>query len=114
VPRGKAATIGDRRISQNGYDYTRTPQGWRLTHHLIAEKKLGRPLAEDERVSFQDRDRRNLDPSNILVSRADRGSIRAQIARLEERKREIEGQIADLKDRLNEKDNLLEAAESLT
>jgi hypothetical protein len=65
--RGKASTVGDTRVSLNGYHYTRTTEGWQLTHRLIAEEKLGRPLRENERIRFVDNDRTHLDPDNIHV-----------------------------------------------
>jgi len=65
--RGKAASPGDTNISANGYHYTRTEVRWRLTHHLIAEDKLGRELTKAEQVFFVDGDRTNLDPENIGV-----------------------------------------------
>jgi len=65
--RGRRSQVGDTRVSLNGYHYTRTEDKWELTHRLIAEEKLGRPLAEDERIRFADNDRTNLDPDNIVV-----------------------------------------------
>jgi hypothetical protein len=65
--RGKASSIGDTRVSLNGYHYTRTETGWQLTHRLVAEEKLGRPLRENERIRFVDNDRTNLDSDNIVV-----------------------------------------------
>jgi hypothetical protein len=65
--RGGTSAIGDTMVNKNGYHHTRTETGWRLTHHLIAEKMLGRPLESGERVSFRDNDRTNLDPENIQI-----------------------------------------------
>jgi hypothetical protein len=67
MTRGRNAHEGDTMISQNGYHYTRTATKWRLTHHLVAEKKLGRPIAPDEQVYFVDKNRKNFDPANIEV-----------------------------------------------
>lgn len=65
---GKVSTVGSERVAKNGYHYTRTESGWRLTHHVIAEQKLGRAVdSSQERVRFIDGDRSNLDPSNIEV-----------------------------------------------
>jgi hypothetical protein len=92
VTRGKAAQVGDIKVSQNGYSYTRTETCWRLTHHLIAEEKLGRGLRADERVEFLDRDRKNLDPHNILVRKRNKG--------LKHRKKSLELQIQKLQEEL--------------
>ena len=67
MARGKNAKVGDTRTAPNGYHYTRTKKGWRLTHHLVAEKKLGRPLRKNERVYFIDNDRTNITEDNLHV-----------------------------------------------
>lgn len=67
MARGQKSQPGDTRVSLNGYHYTRTATKWTLTHRLIAEFKLGRPLKDIERVRFIDNDRTNLDPDNIVV-----------------------------------------------
>jgi hypothetical protein len=67
MTRGQAADVGDTRTSQNGYHYTKTPQGWRLTHNILAEEQLGRPLLPTERAGFRNRDRTDLGPENIYV-----------------------------------------------
>ncbi len=93
MARGKAATIGDTRTAQNGYHYTRTADGWRLTHHIIAEERiLGRPLKEDERVVFIG-DRKDLRPDNLKVIEKGKASIRRRIAALEARKAEIQAEL---------------------
>jgi hypothetical protein len=96
MPRGKAAKPGDQRVAANGYHYTRTEKEWRLTHHIIAEQALGRPLTEEERVEFIDRDRSNLDPSNIVVRQQGTGSTRRRIAQLTARIEELQAQRAEL------------------
>jgi hypothetical protein len=65
--RGKAASPGDTNVSQNGYHYTRTETRWRLTHHLLAEEMLRRPIKDDEQVYFLDGDRTHLVMDNIGV-----------------------------------------------
>jgi hypothetical protein len=85
VSRGRKAEIGDTNIAQNGYHYTRTEEGWVLTHRMIAEQKLGRKLADNERVKFKDKDRTNFDPDNIIVFIGKEASKRRQIARLNAR-----------------------------
>jgi hypothetical protein len=100
MARGKAAKPGDTRTAPNGYHYTRTEKEWRLTHHIVAEQTLGRPLTEDERVEFIDRDRKNLKAGNLRVIKKGRGSVRRRIAQIEERIRELEAQKADLEAQL--------------
>lgn len=92
MTRGNPATEGATRISQNGYHYTKTKKGWRLTHHIIAEEKLGRPLTVAERVKFIDGNRRNLKPSNIQVIRKGTSSQRARLAVIEARIEELEAE----------------------
>jgi len=66
--RGETSPLGYERIAQNGYHYVKTLDGWRLKHHIIAEKSLGRPInTETERVLFINRDREDFDPANIMV-----------------------------------------------
>jgi hypothetical protein len=70
MSKGKKASPGDTMIAANGYHYTRTPEKWRLTHHLVAEREiLHRELAKDERVVFIDGDRTNIVASNIRVNK---------------------------------------------
>lgn len=92
--RGKTSQVGDTRVAPNGYHYTRTESGWRLTHHIIAEKVLGRPLREDERTQFVDGKKTNLDPDNIRVIKSGKGSLRAKKARLEVRIKELQAELA--------------------
>lgn len=100
MARGTKATIGEVIVSQNGYQYTRTESGWILTHRLVAKQKLGRSLRDDERVTFADGDRSNLDPSNILVSTKRPSSIRKQIARHKAKIKELQAQVAILEAQL--------------
>lgn len=103
MTRGKPSKVGDVRQAQNGYWYTKTDVGQRLTHHIVAETKLGRPLRSDERAIFVDRDRNNLDPKNIHIVKKGSRSIRARIAIIEARVKELlaerEHLIMKLKDR---------------
>lgn len=87
MPRGVASKVGDTNIAKNGYHYTRVEDKWKLTHHIIAETLLGRPLESDETVSFEDGDRTNLTPSNIKVSKK-RTSLKGRIATLNDKIRE--------------------------
>ncbi len=100
MPRGKQAEVGDTNTSANGYHYTRTEEGWRLTHHLVAEKKLGRPVAPDETVRFVDGDRNNLSPDNIIVTTR-KTSLRGKIAKLEAQIMELTAEKERLQRQLN-------------
>jgi wyosine [tRNA(Phe)-imidazoG37] synthetase (radical SAM superfamily) len=85
-------------VSQNGYDYTKCEDGWRLTHHLVAERTLGRSINYDqELVTFKDKDRRNLNPDNIQVQKKGKSSYARRLAQLEARKDEIEAEIEQVR-----------------
>lgn len=96
MPRGTRAKEGDVSIAQNGYSYTHTKEGRRLTHHIIAEEKLGRPLASNERVSFADGDRTNFDPSNILVTIKQAASIASRLAKVNRKIHELQQERSQL------------------
>lgn len=102
MARGQSVGVGATRVSQNGYHYTKVEDrgdgkpGWRLTHHLIAEKKLGRKLREDERVSFIGK-KTDLRPENIRVDERGQGSVRRRLAQLEARRDEIQAEMDKLK-----------------
>ena len=83
-------------VSKNGYHYTKQGSRWRLTHHIVAEKKLGRDLREDERVSFLNGNKRDLHPDNLLVTVKGKASIRQRIARLEARISELQAELDQL------------------
>lgn len=96
MARGQNVEVGSTRQAQNKYWYTKVAEmpdtgkpGWRLTHHIIAERKLGRPLRTDERVTFKDGKRTNLDPSNIVVVEKGKGSQRRRLAQIEARIQEL-------------------------
>lgn len=81
--RSRNAPNGTRKVSQNGYNYTKTDDGWRLTHHIIAERSLARLVdTSQERVVFIDKDKTNLDPSNIRVVPKKNGKV-IRIGKLE-------------------------------
>lgn len=96
MTRGSAAQEGATMVSKNGYHYTKQGSRWRLTHHIVAEKKLGRDLREDERVSFLNGNKRDLHPDNLLVTVKGKASIRQRIARLEARISELQGELDQL------------------
>lgn len=100
--RGQTANVGDTRVAQNGYHYTKTESGWRLTHHLTAEKKIGRPLREDEIVKFADKKFRR-DPYNeqgVVIIRKKTTSLRRRKAALEEKIRELQAELKFINDHL--------------
>ena len=101
MARGKAANIGDTRVAPNNYHYTKVEDDgtgkpvWRLTHHIIAEQKLGRKLREDERVTFIG-SRRDLSPENIRVVEKGRGSLRRRAAQIEARIAELQAELDEI------------------
>jgi hypothetical protein len=95
--RGQASKVGDTRVSANGYHYTKTPDKWKLTHHIVAEKEiLKRQLKENERVIFRDKNRENLDPMNLAVVIKGSGSASRTRARLTARIQELTAQLEEL------------------
>lgn len=97
MARGKNAKDGSRRVSANGYDYTKTEdRGWVLTHWLVAEEKLGRKIQRGERVSFADGDRTNFAPDNIKVTQMGGGSLPRRKAQLEARIQELQAELEDV------------------
>src|SRR4051794_6136823 len=96
MARGQASKVGDTNIAQNGYHYTRTEDGWRLTHHLVAEKTLKRRLRDDEQAYFIDKDKTNFDPKNIGVRPKAKSTAHKRLAQLQARRNEIDAQIQEL------------------
>jgi hypothetical protein len=97
MSRGKPSAVGDTRVAPNGYHYTRTPDGWRATHELVLEQKLGRLLNKaTEGCRFVDGDRTNLSSENIELRTKRSQSDDAVRARLEARIEELQAQLADL------------------
>lgn len=97
--RGKASVVGDTRISPNGYHYTRTVEGWQLTHRIKVEKRLGRKLRANERVKFLDGNKLNLEHDNLEV-------IIAKSSTLEARKAKVQARIDELQAELDELETL--------
>lgn len=94
MARGRNATVGDTRVAPNGYHYTRTEEGWRLTHHIVAEKKYGRKLTEGERVVFLNGKRNDLSPSNVEIRQQAATNLRRRQAQLEVRIEELQAELA--------------------
>ena len=91
--RGSAAPEGATNVSKNGYHYTKQGGKWRLTHHILAEKMLGRPLREDERVSFANGKKTDLREANIIVAKKGTTSLRRRKAQLEARIQELRAEL---------------------
>lgn len=99
--RGTISALGQTRTSPNGYHYTKTSKGWRLTHHLMMEQSLGRPLKENERVIFKDKDRTNLEMDNIEIQIKGGSTAARELARLEARRAELDARISELRESLD-------------
>ena len=99
--RGKQAEVGTTRVSANGYHYTKTETGWRLTHHLEAEKMLGRPLRADERVSFKDpKKKMDFSSRNLVVTEKGSSSLRRRKAQIEARIEELQAELHEIESEL--------------
>lgn len=96
--RGRTSPVGSTRVSANGYHYTQTTKGSRLTHHLIAEQKLGRPIRDNERVVFKDGSRRNLSKDNIEVVVKGSATKARERARITARIQELQADLRALDD----------------
>lgn len=105
MPRGQLAKPGDTMVNRNGYHHTKTEEGWRLTHHVLAEEVLGRPLATGEMVRFKDGDRTNLDKDNLEIIPTRTSSIRRQLARVEFKLAELTALKRDLENQLARAEN---------
>lgn len=90
----REAKVGTVKVAKNGYSYTKTKDGWRLTHHIIAEKHFNIKLTSDDRVAFKDRDPSNLDPNNIVVKK----KVQSKANRIKYLKAKIEAYQAELSD----------------
>lgn len=91
--RGSIAPNGATNVAKNGYHYTKVDGKWRLTHHILAEKMLGRPLEEDERVSFANGKKSDLRESNLIVAKKGTTSLRRRKAQLEARIQELQAEL---------------------
>jgi len=97
MPRGEPAPVGATFVNQNGYHHTKTEDGWKATHVLNMETKLGRKLESNEFVKFVDGDRSNYDISNLeLRVRGDRKSPEARIAAIDALIEELQAEKEDL------------------
>jgi hypothetical protein len=101
MPKGQPAVVGSTFTNQNGYHHTKTEEGWKATHTLLMEEKLGRKLSRNEFVKFIDGDRSNLNLDNLeLRTRGDAKSPQARLAVLEARIEELQGEAEDLRQQI--------------
>jgi len=103
VPRGKASEVGSTRVAKNGYHYTKMQDGWKLTHWITAEKKLGRPLEANEMVQFTE-PKYKKDPYNIAgvrIIKKRTTSVRKRIAQIDARIDELQAEKARLEQELS-------------
>lgn len=100
---------GDQVVAANGYTYVYVARGDKLErvlkHHLVAEKKYGRPPAEGERVIFKNGDRRDFNPDNIeyATKNNELASLKRRRNSLIERIRECKAQLAEVEKELKAK-----------
>jgi hypothetical protein len=94
--RGRTSKVGDTRIAPNGYHYTRTREGWTLTHRLVVERQLQRQIGSDERVRFRDGNRSNLSPENLEVYKVGSSTRDKRRARLQAKIEELQAQLREL------------------
>lgn len=102
MARGQRAQDGDTFTNKNGYHHTRVEGKWIATHRLVAEKKLGRPLEDDEFVGFADLDRSNLHPDNIIIKKRGKTSARRRYAQLVARLDELHEELRNVCKELDE------------
>lgn len=84
-PNGANVPVGTERLSKEGYfevkvkrfsDRPGANKCWRMKHHLVWEEANGRPVPPSSMIVFADRDKGNLDPSNLVcVPRAEWATI---------------------------------------
>jgi hypothetical protein len=102
MARGSAAPIGAERWSPNGYHYTKTENGWMLTSRMLMEKKLGRPLLANERVTFKNNNKRDLRIDNLTLTavKTDLKKLQQRKASIEDKLREYQGMLEDVNDEI--------------
>jgi len=104
MARGANAPVGAERVSQNGYLYVKTEDGWKLAHRLMAEREiLKRPLNPNERVTFENGNRLDVRVENLKVSsvRTDIDTMKRQRDNLIIRIEELQGQLKDLEEAIH-------------
>jgi|SRR6185503_14867695 len=102
---GKWQPVGSTRIAPNGYHYTKVADkkgpesvgNWRLTHHIVAERKLGRALLPDERVEFVDKGNKlDLSPENINVVKKKPKTKGRTVAALRSKIEDLQAQLVEM------------------
>lgn len=104
MTRGAPSVVGETRIAQNGYHYTKTDIGWQLTHRMMMEAYLGRPLDHDEQVRFKDKDKTNLKLSNLEVVKTKTATLRKQLAEIDQKIAELQYKRLQIKKKLDNLD----------
>lgn len=91
----------------NGKGYTSikvaTEEGgsfWKLLHHVVWEKKVGRPKEPNEILYFVDGDITNFDPDNIAVKVKGENSLVRRKAQLIKQKLKIEEELETINKRI--------------
>lgn len=95
MPRGQRAAVGDTKVNDNGYQYTKTEdRGWVGTHQLAMEELIGRQLLPGEYVSFNSNDKLNFSEANLTLRRKGdkKTSINHRLAQIEARIEELEAE----------------------
>lgn len=100
MARGQASNVGATRVAPNGYHYTKTEDGWELTHRVLAATKLGRPLHFNERAYFKDGDKTNIVPENIEVRVVKKVSAQERIEQKREQIKQLEFEISLLEEQI--------------
>jgi hypothetical protein len=102
---GKHQPVGSTRVAPNGYHYTKVAdnkgpesvKNWRLTHHLVAERKLGRALLPDERVEFVDKTNRlDLRPENVNVVKKRPKTRGREVAAIRSKIEDLKAQLSEM------------------
>jgi hypothetical protein len=106
MPRGKPSPNGSVHVAKNKYHYTKVDGKWRLTHHLVMEKRIERPLHDYESVRFIDGDRTNLAPYNLKLVRKQEASLLHRIEAIDAKIEELRLERESLVERLREPSNL--------
>ena len=106
MPRGSESPIGAERWSPNGYLYRKTKDGWRTVHTLLVEERLGRPITQDEYITFADGNKANFDLDNLIVRIRGRSSLRRRLAQVEARLAELTAVRDELLRKLQVRDKL--------
>jgi len=96
MARGQRSAVGDTRVAPNGYHYTNTEDGWQLTGRLNAGIARGKPLEKNERIRYEDGDKLNNHPDNLVGYQTKEGSSGSRLAKLYAKRDDIQAQIEAL------------------